>query len=216
MIRLMVCVSAAAIAASSAAADLPAGEEHVNSLGMKLVRIEPGSFQMGTAEGGDFDERPVHKVTISRPFFLGATEVTNAQYEQFDPAHAKLRGKLGYSKDDGEAVVFVSWLDGSRFCQWLSRKEGRHYRLPTEAEWEYACRAGTTGDHWTGDKLPVEFQKNPRESWFPSDRAKTEEVCRLDVGRTPPDPARLSPLGEPLGHVAGGQELADRLSRGAG
>ena len=87
----------------------------VNSVGMKLVRVEPGAFTMGSADGGDFDERPAHKVTISRAFRIGATEVTNAQYEQFDPGHKKRRGQLGFSKADDEAVVFVSWHEAVAF-----------------------------------------------------------------------------------------------------
>ena len=160
----------------------------VNSVGMKLVRIEPGSFTMGGGAGGDFDERPAHKVTISRAFLMGATEVTNAQYEQFDPEHKKRRGKLGFSKADDEAVVFVSWHEATAFCEWLSKKEGKPCRLPTEAEWEYACRAGTTTAFSTGDSLPPEFLKNARESWFPSPRGKENEIVPLVVGRTPPNP----------------------------
>jgi hypothetical protein len=154
---------------------------------MRLVRIEPGSFSMGSPAGGDFDERPVHKVTISGPLFLGMTEVTNAQYEQFDPDHRRLRGKLGLSRNDDEAVVFVSWHEAVRFCQWLSRKEGRLYRLPTEAEWEYACRAGATTAYWTGDSLPKESQKNPVESWFPGADRGTAAI-ELTVGQTAANP----------------------------
>ena len=173
-----------------------------NSIGMTMVRIEPGTFLMGSAEGGDFDERPVHKVVITRPFYMAATEVTNAQYEQFDPSHRALRGKLGFSKEDDEAAVFVSWHDASRLCEWLSKKEQAPYRLPTEAEWEYACRAGITTAYHTGDALPKEFQKNAAMSWFPDmARSRPAEVVPLTVGpalrstlrraeqsRTPPNP----------------------------
>ena len=148
-------------------APAPAAESTVNSLGMTMVRIEPGSFLMGTGEGGDFDERPVRKVTIARPFYMAATEVTNAQFERFDPGHKKLRGMRGLSIEDDEAVVFVSWLDAEQFCRWLSEKEGKPYRLPTEAEWEYACRAGTTGAYHAGDELPEAYQKNQIFSWDP-------------------------------------------------
>jgi len=170
------------------AAEMPNDPEHVNSLGMRLVRIEPGKFLMGSPEGGDFDERPAHHVTITRPFYMAAWELTNAQYEQFDPEHRKLRGKLGFSQDDEEAVVFVSWRDAVRFCQWLSDKEGRPYRLPTEAEWEYACRAGTTTNFCTGDALPDTFHKNVTESWYPGSPRSDDQPRKLLVGQTPPNP----------------------------
>ena len=84
-------------------------DTYTNSIGMKFVRIEPGSFLMGQEEGGDWDEQPVHKVTLTKPFYMAVTEVTNAQYEQFDSDHCNLRGKLGFSNGDDDAVVFVSW-----------------------------------------------------------------------------------------------------------
>jgi len=162
----------------------------VNSLGMKFVRIEPGPFRMGQEEGGDWDEQPVHPVRISKPFFMAVTEVTNAQYEQFDPKHRPFRGKLGYSKRDDEAVVFINWYEANQFCQWLSQKEGKPYRLPTEAEWEYACRAGTTTAYHTGDSLPKEFHKNVGMSWFPDParRRKGADPVPLVVAQTPPNP----------------------------
>jgi formylglycine-generating enzyme required for sulfatase activity len=181
----VVCV--AAISALTPAAD-EAGKRITNSIGMPLVRIEPGAFAMGSPSGGDFDERPVHKVAITRAFYIGATEVTNAQFEKFSPEHRVLRGKLGFSKDDDEAVVFVTWHEASRFCDWLSKMEGRPYRLPTEAEWEYACRAGTATAYSTGDALPKEFQKNTVISWFPNPaRSKPAEVVPLAVAKTPPN-----------------------------
>ena len=152
----------------------------VNSLGLKFVRTESGVFLMGSQDSGDWDERPVRRVTISRPFWVSATEVTNAQYEQFDPDHRKLRGKLGFSKLDDEAVVFVSWYDAVNFCEWLSKKEGKPYRLPTEAEWECACRAGTSTAYNTGDKLPKAYHKNQKETWEP-------RPVSLKVAQAPPN-----------------------------
>lgn len=169
-----------------AAEDLPKEKSIVNSLGMQLVRIEPGSFSMGSTTG-DFDEKLVHRVSISRPFYLAVTEVTNAQYEQFDPEHRKLRGKFGFSQEGDEAVVFVDWNETQKFCRWLSQKEARPYRLPTEAEWEYACRAGTTTDFHTGNELADrEFKKNVGSSWFPSRPDKGP--ISLRVAQTPPNP----------------------------
>jgi formylglycine-generating enzyme required for sulfatase activity len=143
-----------------------AAEPVTNSIGMKLVRIEPGTFVMGAGDSPprsmaewmkrDYDESPAHKVTISKAFLMGATEVTNAQYEMFDSEHKKLRSRDGVSKGDDEPVTFVTWQQANAFCEWLSKKEGKPYRLPTEAEWEYACRAGTTTPFNTGDTLTAE------------------------------------------------------------
>ena len=162
----------------------------VNSVGMKFVRIRPGSFLMGQEKGGDWDERPVHKVNITQSFSISVTEVTNAQYEQFDPGHRTLRGKLGFSERSDEAVVFVNWHEAAKFCKWLSEKEDRPYRLPTEAEWEYACRAGTETDYHTGDTLPGDFYKNARMSWFPDPARQRERIkpLLLTVGQTEPNP----------------------------
>ena len=181
---------------TTGAAEGPGGKEYINSIGMRLVRIEAGEFLMGF-EGdklgadlfqtkgelprgdsftfGDYDERPRHKVRISRDFYMGVCEVTNAQYELFDREHRRLRGKLGLSKGDDEAVVFVNWYDATAFCRWLSDKEHLTYRLPTEAEWEYACRAGSETIFHTGRSLPEAFQSSVRRSWYPDPRT-TEEI----------------------------------------
>jgi len=167
-----------------------ASQTFVNSIGMKFVEIQPGSFLMGQDKSGDWDERPVHKVNITQPFGISATEVTNAQYEQFDPEHRELRGKLGFSKGDDEAVVFVSWHEAAEFCEWLSKKEEKPYRLPTEAEWEYACRAGTDTLYHKGEALTREFYKNARMSWFP-DPARQRGSAKpllLTVGQTEANP----------------------------
>lgn len=189
--------------------------EITNSVGMRLVRIEAGSFLMGVGDRllpaklrepadhqearsgtphrryGDFDEWPRHEVTISRGFYMGVTEVTNEQYEAFDPAHRRRRGEMGFSTADDEAVIFVSWHDAVEFCRWLSRKEGRPYRLPTEAEWEYAARAGTRTPFHTGDALPEGVPQNPGQSWYPHPgRSDLDEPGRvsLRVGARDPNP----------------------------
>ncbi|MHC4062453.1 MAG: formylglycine-generating enzyme family protein, partial [Planctomycetota bacterium] len=156
--NILISLLCTAAVASGAWAKMPTERTYTNSIGMKLVRIEPGSFTMGFGDkplprelitrkshfpNGDFDEHPRHKVEITRPFYMAVYEVTNAQYELCDASHKDERGRAGFSKDDNEAVTFVSWHDAAAFCKWLSEKEGLPYRLPTEAEWEYACRAGT-------------------------------------------------------------------------
>ena len=145
----------------------------VNSMGMRFAKIGPGTFSMGQEQGGHWDERPGHPVTISQAFFMGVTEVTNAQYERFDPGHRADRGRAGLSKGDDEPVVFVTWYEAVAFCRWLSQKEGKSYRLPTEAEWEYACRAGATTPYQTGDTLPEAYHKNQKEMWNPAPVALT-------------------------------------------
>ena len=160
-------------------ASLPAAEPITNSIGMKLVHIEAGSFTMGQ-EGPpledylrqkrfgemhkdidriDFDEKPAHQVTITQPFHIGVTEVTVAQYRQFDPEFKKKDPKSKPADED--AASGVTWDKAVAFCEWLSKKEGKTYRLPTEAEWEFACRAGTATLFNTGDDLPEGHQK-----WF--------------------------------------------------
>jgi len=166
------------VAAAGQAVD---GDRFTNALGMEFVRIAPGTFTMGQAEGGDWDEAPARAVTLSRPFHMAVTEVTNAQYEAFDPGHRAFRGGDGFAQGDDEAVVFVSWHDAAAFCGWLSEKEGKPYRLPTEAEWEYACRAGTSTPYWTGDTLPEEHRKHQETFWYPV-------PVGLHVGMAPPNP----------------------------
>lgn len=170
-----------AIAAASAA----------NSIGMELVPVPAGAFNMGETpgaqwmQGGEWDEVPVHRVTISQPFLIGATEVTNAQYEQFAPGHRALRGKAGFSKDDDEPVLFVSWQEAGAFCAWLSEREGKPYRLPTEAEWEYACRAGTTTAYATGVALPESHHR--AQAGYIDHRTSHTTPVSLRVKQSPPN-----------------------------
>ena len=146
---------------------------------IKLIDIPAGFFYMGSEGVGiNYDEAPIHKVTLTSPFKMSATEITNAQYEAFDPSHKFFRGKNGLSLLDDEAVVFVSYYDAVNYCKWLSKKEGKIYRLPTEAEWEYACRAGSYLTFSMDDGLPGVFQKNQQT-------ARDLKQVSLLVGQTP-------------------------------
>lgn len=148
---------------------------------IRMVDIPASSFYMGgEGTGEDYDELPIHKVNITHPFKMSMTEITNAQFEAFRPEHKALRGKNGLSLEDDEAVVYVSYADAVAFCEWLSRKAGKHYRLPTEAEWEYACRAGTYYLYNTGDGLPEAYRKNQQT-------ARDLKPVSLKVGQTPPN-----------------------------
>ncbi|MCE9551856.1 MAG: SUMF1/EgtB/PvdO family nonheme iron enzyme [Planctomycetes bacterium] len=125
-------------------------ETITNAIGMKMVLIPPGDFQMGSPadEIGRADNETQHWVRITRPFFMGAYPVTQGEFLQI----------MGFNRSNGGATLggtpkgedpthypvrWVFWPDANEFCKKLSEKEGKHYRLPTEAEWEYACRAGT-------------------------------------------------------------------------
>jgi formylglycine-generating enzyme required for sulfatase activity len=124
-----------------------------NSIGMKLTLIPAGEFLMGSPPGeadAEDAEQPQHRVRITKPFYLGVHEVTQSQWQAV----------MGTTPWNGEKFVrngpdypaaYVSWIDATEFCRKLSTKEGRTYRLPTEAQWEYACRAGTTTKYSFGD-----------------------------------------------------------------
>jgi formylglycine-generating enzyme required for sulfatase activity len=123
------------------------GDVTTNSIGMKLKLIPAGTFMMGSE-----DTQEVHQVTLTKPFLLGVYEVTQRQYERVMGVNpSEFKGLFGK-----KPVEWVSWEDAVEFCRKLStlpseRAAGRVYRLPTEAEWEYACRAGTTTTFSFGD-----------------------------------------------------------------
>ena len=152
-----------------------------NTIGMKLKLIPAGSFQMGSPadeEGRDEDEHQ-HLVRITKPFYLGIHEVTVGQFRRFETATGhrteaetdgeggwgwndsteKFEGRdvkynwrsTGFAQTDNHPVVNVTWNDAVKFCEWLTRTEGTEYRLPSEAEWEYVCRAGSSRRYSFGD-----------------------------------------------------------------
>jgi formylglycine-generating enzyme required for sulfatase activity len=122
--------------------------------GVDFVEIGPGCFLMGSdqnAEDGDqpepCDEMPLHWVEFRRGFWVAKTEITNEQYEMFDPEHKRFERSQG----DRTPVMDVSWEDAKKYCAWLSRQSGQAIRLPSESEWECACRAGSDRRFCFGD-----------------------------------------------------------------
>lgn len=122
--------------------------------GMEFVQIKGGCFKMGDSFGdGEDNEKPVHEVCVS-DFAIGKYEVTNAQYRAYNPKYSSGNYKGRDLNGDNQPVVNVNYKDeAAAFTSWLSGKSGRKYRLPTEAEWEYAARAGTTGRNYWGSGL---------------------------------------------------------------
>lgn len=129
-----------------------------NTIGMKLGWIPQGEFMMGTPE---HDEKPIHQVKISKGFYMGVHEVTQEQYQKVMGTNpSKYKGyditMIGSNPQEVKMytnlpVEAVNWNEAVEFCNKLSQQESRTYRLPTEAEWEYACRAGTTTRYSFGD-----------------------------------------------------------------
>lgn len=142
----------------------PHSGTHVNSIGSKFVLVPANSFVMGSARG-DATNRP-HQVALSNAYWIGVTEVTQAQWREVMGTNpSKFKG-------DDRPVDSVSHGDAVQFCDRLSAREGRRYRLPTEAEWECACRAGATAMfHW-GDEVGLSSRfawtnENARERTHP-------------------------------------------------
>ena len=162
--------------------------EITNSIGMKLVLIPPGEFEMGSTpeeivrlfeEAVELvtmlpptdvswysdtikSENPRHRVVLTQPFYMGSYEVTMGQFCTYAEAtQHELPGELtqhldletpGSAYGDDYPASYVTWHDARAFCEWLSDKESRTYTLPTEAQWEYACRGGTTSRYISGDE----------------------------------------------------------------
>ena len=121
----------------------------VNDIGVVLVPIPAGEFMMGSPES-EANHRPdetQHRVRITKPFYLSAHEVTQAQYNRV------MGNNPSRSQGPTKPVEMVSWNDAVEFCRRLSEQERKEYRLPTEAEWEYACRVGTTTSYSCGDNV---------------------------------------------------------------
>jgi formylglycine-generating enzyme required for sulfatase activity len=206
-------------ACGEAARSVPLGD----GVTMELIAIPAGSFVMGDLEGCP-DERPRAVTAIREPFWMGRCEVTNEQFARFDPAHdsrveskhAMQFGVRGfYVNGPKQPAVRLSWNQAMAFCEWLSRKTGQPFTLPTEAQWEYTCRAGTATPFWHGDmssdfsrcanladlmlrefvcdpynKVRAPFANpNKYDDWIPKDeRFNDGGFVSEDVGRYRPNP----------------------------
>ncbi len=172
---------------------------------IELVRVPGGTFNMGSSNSeGYASEKPQHEVTVAG-FYIGKYQITQEQWQQVmenNPSHFKGGKNL--------PVETVSWNDAKEFCKKLSRMAGREYRLPTEAEWEYACRAGTTG-YYAGDLDDIEwYDKNSRSKTHPVGQKQPNayglhdmhgnvwEWCRDWYGAYEAGPDR-DPVGPPTG-----------------
>ncbi len=158
-------------------------DEITNHIGMKVVLIRAGEFLMGSKQatkttavryGGKakwfMDEKPHHRVVLTKPFYISMSEVTQKQYEDImgvNPSHFKSKNL---------PVEQVSWMDAGEFCRRLSRIEGKTYRLPTEAEWEYACRAGTYASFYFGN----DDARIGEYAWFRDNADETHPVCKKE------------------------------------
>jgi formylglycine-generating enzyme required for sulfatase activity len=146
---------------------IPTGDTVSNSIGMKFKRIPAGTFEMGF-EGdsldatvawagkvtlGIYNEHPRHAVTLSNDFYIGIYEVTNIQFKKFRSTYGS--DITWYDNRDSVPAYRITWPEAKAFCDWLTANDanGYTYRLPTEAEWEYCCRAGTTTPFYTGDSI---------------------------------------------------------------
>ncbi|TRU18850.1 MAG: TIR domain-containing protein [Microcystis aeruginosa Ma_QC_B_20070730_S2] len=172
------------------------GEDLGNDITLEMVAIPGRTFTMGSPAGeGDNDEKPQHQVTVP-PFFMGKYPITQAQWQAIASrtdlkVKQDLEPKPAYFKDrpdsDRRPVEWVSWYDAIEFCARLSKLTGREYRLPSEAEWEYACRAGTTTPFYFGETITGELA-NYNAGYTYADEPKGEYRDQTTpVGQFPPN-----------------------------
>jgi len=158
-------------------------EDLGNGVNLEMVEIPGGTFMMGSPEGeeGGYDgESPQHQVTVPS-FYMGKYVVTQAQYEAIMGKNSsRFKGKK-------RPVENVSWNDGVTFCQRLSLKTRRTYRLPSEAEWEYACRAGTTTPFYFGETITSDLVNYNGNLTYASAPEGEDREQTTDVGTFPPN-----------------------------
>jgi len=170
-------------------AQLALGDPVVNSAGMVLVPIPAGQFQMGSPDSNRNNEKPQHLVKITKPFYLSVYEVTQQQYEKVmgvRPWQGKeSTGEKKWGKDGPDyPATYMDWKDAVEFCRKLSEQEGVEYRLPTEAQWEYACRAGTTTVFSFGD----DASQLEQYAWYDKNAYAVRENYAHRIGQKLPNP----------------------------
>ncbi|MGM0490363.1 MAG: formylglycine-generating enzyme family protein [Planctomycetota bacterium] len=148
---------------------------------MKLRLIPAGEFMMGAPESLS-PGQPQHRVRITTPFYVGVTEVTQDQWEAVMGTHP-WRGEKYVMEGADYPAVHVRWEDAKGFCRRLSERENVMYRLPTEAEWEYACRGGTTTNYSFGNDI----SKLSDYAWFQENTRQVGEKYPHKVGRKRPN-----------------------------
>lgn len=151
------------LSAEAAASGILNLERFTNSLGMEFVMVPAGSFEISNPADEAFrdEDEGQHRVTLSRPFQMQVTEVTQRQWKAVMGSNPSFSSQCG----DDCPVKRVSWNDSVRFLEAMNRRGEGRYRLPTEAEWEYACRAGTTSSFSWGEEPDYNmamFNNNPR------------------------------------------------------
>jgi len=174
----------------------PVGDPIENSIGMVLVPIPAGEFMMGsrlsaTAVAKRYDvppsisdnEHPLHHVKLTRSFHLGRTAVTQRQWKAM-MSTAPWTGKQSVKESDDYPATYVSWDDAVEFCRKLSEQEGVDYRLPTEADWEYACRAGTKTEYSFGDDQSLLDEY----AWYDKNVVDADQNFAAMVGEKKPNP----------------------------
>nr|MDJ0595885.1 SUMF1/EgtB/PvdO family nonheme iron enzyme [Pleurocapsa sp. MO_226.B13] len=165
-------------------------EDLGNGITLDMVYIPGGTFMMGSPEGEGYDsEKPQHEVSVS-PFFIGKYPVTQAQWKAIASLPKVERDLKPYPsnfKGDDRPVERVSWNDAVEFCQRLSKQTGKEYRLPTEAEWEYACRAGTTTPFHFGETITGELANYRATETYASEPKGEYREQTTPVGSFPPN-----------------------------